>query len=320
MRPRWLLLAVSLLCLLVLFPASALSQQQRAELHATCGTARVDGVMSGREWDHAGMAAMWVPPAKEAEATLGELGLEGIGPDVSLAQPATVTVWLYAMHDENYLYLAQLMNLDSVKTDPLYWSGTDVMVFMDEPDALDGDWEAPNCGPPRPGEGTYVIMENYAGALHTMQESFTPFADPNVPCLPSLSPIPGVDWAMAPGSLFVEWEIDLNASDVDKVGPGDCLLTYNIMTGLVCPQGANCVDPQNLLFGTAMWPSAIGAPDVFGMLCLDPCEVEFVPEPGSILLLGSGLAGLAGYAALRLRSGQAFRQRSGQTPPWRTSE
>jgi hypothetical protein len=31
------------------------------------------------------------------------------------------------------------------------------------------------------------------------------------------------------------------------------------------------------------------------------CEVEFVPEAGSVLLLGSGLAGLAGYATLRWR-------------------
>jgi hypothetical protein len=29
---------------------------------------------------------------------------------------------------------------------------------------------------------------------------------------------------------------------------------------------------------------------------------DFVPEPGSLFLLGSGLAGLAGYAGLRFRS------------------
>ena len=42
----------------------------------------------------------------------------------------------------------------------------------------------------------------------------------------------------------------------------------------------------------------------FTFLFSDVCEVEeeFVPEPGTILLLGSGLMGLAGYAGLRWRT------------------
>jgi hypothetical protein len=41
-------------------------------------------------------------------------------------------------------------------------------------------------------------------------------------------------------------------------------------------------------------------------LFADVCEEDFVPEPGTMVLLGSGLAGLAGYATLRLRSRRAL--------------
>ncbi len=48
----------------------------------------------------------------------------------------------------------------------------------------------------------------------------------------------------------------------------------------------------------------------WGTLAIEPCAVEFVPEPGSVLLLASGVAGLAGYAALRLRSAEIRRGRT----------
>ena len=67
---------------------------------------------------------------------------------------------------------------------------------------------------------------------------------------------------------------------------------------------AGCATNGHVVGGDFEWPADLDYKDLgtYGTLCLDPCEVEFVPEPGTLMLLGSGLAGLAGYATLRWRA------------------
>ncbi len=69
------------------------------------------------------------------------------------------------------------------------------------------------------------------------------------------------------------------------------------------------VDGIEELYGEWIWylrNVVTGARAEASLLFAEDCEEamreEFVPEPGTIMLLGSGLAGLAGYATLRLRT------------------
>jgi hypothetical protein len=96
-------------------------------------------------------------------------------------------------------------------------------------------------------------------------------------------------------------------------GEWSCLQFFAVL----CPDGNNIsqldaaafseVDPS-VAVGLGNWEfvlvgDASGREGSFSIVVAEDClAYEFVPEAGTIALLGSGLAGLAGYATLRLRS------------------
>jgi hypothetical protein len=300
MKPRWLLLGVSVICLLALFPAAALSQGRR--VHAGCGTATIDGQAWPAEWANAGKVNL-VPMEENGAVVESPIPLPEVG--ASLADDVSGELWV--MNDANRFYMATTLALDQTRIHPDWWMGWMHILFTDEGNALDGQWDAPDCGPPLPGEGWVWVLKGLSDP--ESDDFFMPDSRAGG-CYSQ--PLVGVRWAGEPDrSIVFEYSFDLQSSELDNVGPGDCFRLGLWTMAYGCEWGSGCTGGGNWMFGTAQWPgSFMFTPDTFGTVCLDLCEVDFVPEPGSILLLGSGLAGLAGYATLRLRSGQALR---GQT-------
>jgi len=258
----------------------------------------LDGTLGATEWANGAMVtlipALIITEPSAADATGGQSGMVAMGQDVS---PAEASGWARFMNDDRYLYIAVSLDIGAPAGVPDRTTDMLQLWFEDEPPVGDGTWAAKYCSE-NADEGYFASFYSVGdgtvdyNALGTLaEEAF---------CVYTLSP-PGYWRAFGRGSANWEVRIDLSASSL-QAAPGDCVY-LGVYVG-----SEEQFDEDPLVLGAGEWPEGIFGgekPDVLGEVCLAEKPVvgeEFVPELGSLALMGSGLVGLAGYAGLRWRS------------------
>ncbi len=296
------LLCVALLALLAV-PATALSQGSVQSGWAS-SPPNLNGKLGSGEWADATRVTLhtmdWFDGASVLGGSLGDLPL---GEEVSAQQ---VTGWARFMNDARYLYLAATLDIGAPAGDPDYYRTQFYFVFEDEPVVGDGKWAANLCTG-NPDEGAFRSATAYHPGTDFDYDYFLPASEDDW-CRPYQKDPPGYKRALDWSPATFELRFDLQTSALD-VTPGDCFNAGLWIIDLEVYIGRQPVEYA----ADGWWPAGLHEydqesdwPYTFGEVCLAEAPVveeeEFVPEAGTLALLGTGLASLGGYATLRWRS------------------